>query len=102
MAKKARFGDLTVGEVKEATAFNVSYSVVSGNRMKMSGTIGVVVKGDKEMAGKRGFKRLVKRWPEDSIRIRMIWKPGETPSGLVLPKGTAWVDDEVKGKKQNP
>jgi hypothetical protein len=104
MAKKARFGDWTQGEVKETTPYHVSYRVVGPSGQRYQGTIGVVVRGPKEAAGKKVHDRLRKRWPERgfTIEIRSIWKPGETPSGLALPPGTVWVDDEVGGKKQNP
>jgi hypothetical protein len=98
VAKKARFGDWTKGEVRETTTFCVSYSVAFSDGTKStSGTIKCVA-SSKEEAGEKCVRKLKRRDSRARVQIRRIWEPGMTPGGLYLPAGVEWVDDEVEGK----
>lgn len=98
MAKRARFGDWTKGIPTDVETWNVSYEFDVPGGPHDARTIKIKTDGGKRAAGRRVYWRLRKRFPSARITIRKLWREGETPSGLHLPKGYEWVDDEVGGK----
>ena len=101
MAKKARFGDWTKGEVRETTTWNVSYSVSFSDGKSTSGKVQVICH-TREQAGKRVVSLIKRRDPQARVTVRRIWAIGETPGGLHLPSGLEWVDSEIEGKHKKP
>ena len=101
MAKKARFGDWTKGDVRETTTFNVSYSLRFTDGKKTSGKVQVICE-TREQAGRR-VQRMLRRNPRvEGITVKQIWEVGKTPGGLYLPPGIEFIDDEVDGKHKKP
>jgi hypothetical protein len=99
MTKQRTFGDWHKGEKRDSEVFNVSYSYFDPDSgLNDSRTVKVVTCLGEKGAGQRVVRQIKRGRPRAQVTIKRIWRPGESPSGLELPKGTEWIDDETSGK----